>query len=110
MGVDGVGAGRFELDPDELAARLATWRALRDDLSRDQEHGKRLLQTSPAGDEPASKTMASFVRRSGEEFLLHNRALVDYVDGYVAALSAALETYVNGEASAVRTMLRGQTR
>lgn len=105
---DGDG-GRFELEPDDLVARLRDWAKLRDELLADQVHGKALLRSSSAGDEPASKNMANLVRRSGEEFLRHNSALVDYVNGYITALTAALETYVNGEDAAVRAM-RGQLR
>lgn len=106
MGVDG---GRFELEPDVLAARLEKWRELKEDLLTDQAHGNRLRQASSAGDEPASKTMANLVRTSGDEFLRHNTALVTYVDSYITALTNALVEYVNSEDSAVRAV-KGQNR
>jgi hypothetical protein len=104
-----VGGGRFEVDPDALKALLARWRMLRTQLQGDQVHGMKLLETAAAGDEPASKSMASLIHRSGNEFLAHNKALAAYVQGHIAALEAAQATYVNGEEAAVRAM-RGQTR
>jgi hypothetical protein len=109
VGVGRDGGGRFELEPDALTARLHEWNQLREDLEADRRHGEHLLLTTSAGDEPASKNMANLVRRSGEEFLTHNRALVEYVQGYIDALTAALQTYENGEDAAVRAM-RGQLR
>jgi hypothetical protein len=109
VGIGENGGGRFALKPDALVARLAEWRELRDDLMADQDHGRNLLAARSSGDEPASRTMTNLVRRSGEEFLRHNSALVEYVDGHIAALTAALDSYVNGEDAAVRAM-RGQVR
>lgn len=105
----GDGAGRFELAPDALRARLREWEQLRECLKADQLHGENLLRTGPAGDEPASKNMMNLVRRSGDEFVRHNQSLVDYVNGHVVALTAALESYENGEDAAVRAM-GGQRR
>lgn len=105
---DGAG-GRFELEPDELAARLADWEDLRADLEADRAHGSRLLHTTSAGDEPASKTMANLIHRSGDEFLKHNTTLIAYVDDYIAAFKGALADYVSGEDAAVQAM-RGQIR
>jgi hypothetical protein len=101
--------GRFELEPEALVTQLAKWHELRADLWDDQKHGHELVAASCAGDEPASRTMANSVHESGREFLRHNEALVQYVDGHIAALTAALATYVHGEESAVHA-LRGQVR
>lgn len=101
--------GQFELAPDVLVAQLAKWHELRADLRDDQKHGDVLVAASHAGDEPASKNMANFVHESGRQFLRHNEALVHYVDGHIAALTAALATYVHGEDAAVHA-LRGQNR
>ena len=79
---------------------------LRTQLDGDQVHGMKLLETAAAGDEPASKTMANLIHRSGSEFLRHNTALVAYVAGHIAALEAAQATYVNGEEAAVSAMKR----
>jgi hypothetical protein len=98
--------GRFEFDPDTVTARLAEWNGIRQDLVADQDYAKALLATRSCGDEPASLTMANLVRRSGEEFLRHNAAMVEFVDGHIDALTAARDTYVNGEEAAVAAMRR----
>ncbi len=48
------------------------------------------LQTTSAGAELASKTMANLVQRSVEEFLKHDATLIAYVGEYIAAFKEAL--------------------
>ena len=98
-GPTGAG-GSFEIAPDVLASQLKEWEALQGQLEGDAERARNLAETRPSGNEAASMTVANLARRSGEEFLRHNTAMLEFVAGHIRALTAARDTYVNGEENA----------
>jgi PE family protein len=94
------GGGGFELTPEELAAQLAEWEDLRRDILADTAKASKLAATPPSGSEAASGIVADLARRSGDEFLRHNTAMLMFVNGHVNALKAARDSYANSEEKA----------
>jgi hypothetical protein len=92
--------GGFEFTPEELATHLAEWEELRKDLLNDSLDAVKLAATPPSGSEAASTIVARLARRSGEEFLLHNKAMLTFVEGHVQALKAARDSYLHGDENA----------
>lgn len=92
--------GGFEFSRAELATHLAEWETLRVELDEDAKSAHELAQTPASGREIASENVANHLRRTGAEFLRHNKAMITFVDGHIAALRAARQSYAVSDENA----------
>jgi hypothetical protein len=85
----------FVFDQAGVKAMLKEWRALREELRKDEELAMPMVQVIGPGEEPASWRMARRAALSGASFLRHNMAMRAFVDRYIAALTASRDEYLS---------------
>lgn len=92
----------YEFDCAGVEAAHSEWKQLLEDLQKDAELARVLVELAAPGYEPASENMVSMGSRSGEEFLRHNTNMQKYVQAYVDNLAQARDKYLLHEAKTQR--------
>lgn len=105
--VAAAGGGSWSFDPDEIDAVLAEWKALAEELEKDQQSFSRVTGASyaPSGDMPSNEFMNSL--NDGVYALEQsNMSMRDYVADFVAKLERAKNSI--GESDQSKAELLGK--
>jgi hypothetical protein len=88
------GGGGYKFDEDTLRAKVGEWQDLADAIKRDKEHLRDAYDalSAPSEDQPA-REQAKATEESITAAILHNEAMLKYVETYIRGLEEALVKY-----------------
>jgi len=98
-GLGAVGGAGYNFDPDQIAALIPKWEALKDELQADlNELRNASYNVSPPTADPAAASNARATQESFSAAIEHNLHILDYAQKWVDKLREASGAYVQQDA------------
>ncbi|HEX3778048.1 MAG TPA: PE domain-containing protein [Pseudonocardiaceae bacterium] len=98
------GAGGYTFTPSELETVLSQWQKLQDSLTKAVPQAHPMTGVQPPASDTASATATSAANQSGQAYLDHLDAMIDYCNKYIQALKTALANYQTAEEGGSHSM------
>ena len=98
-----TGSG-YTFTPSELQSVLTQWQQLHDSLTGALPQAHPMTGVQAPATDSASATATSAANQSGQAYLDHLNAMIDYSNKYIHALTTALQNYQQAEESGSHSM------
>ncbi len=100
----GATGGGYTFTPTELNSVLGQWKQLHDSLQAAVPQTAPMTGVLPPATDSASQAATTAANQSGQAYVDHLNAMLDYSNKYIDALQTALKNYQTAEESGSHSM------